>query len=153
MARQGVGHGVEVVLGGASQNQWHRDARGTGKGRWIGTREAESLTCGFPTALFWSVRRVVLGACGGRRAGAPPATRGAGEVEREVGSAGGRLGREGAGSSGDQDRAAPSDMTMPVVITVLGMPVSASAPNSQPFDPKEMGFSPLCAKFKTLQLC
>ena len=84
---------------------------------------------------------------------APPATHGAGEVEREVGSARGRLGREGAGSSGDQDRAAPSDKTMPVVITVLGMPVSASAPNSQPFDPKELGFSPLCAKFKTLQLC
>ena len=102
MARRGVGHGMEVVLGGASQNRWHRDARGTGNGRWIGTGAAESLTCGSPVALFWSVRRVVLGACGGCRAGVPPAMRGAGEVEREVGSAGGRLGREGAQNGDDQ---------------------------------------------------
>ena len=68
MARRGVGHGVEVVQGGASQNRWHRDARGTGKGRWIGTGAAESLTCGSPAALFWTVRRVALGACGGGRA-------------------------------------------------------------------------------------
>ena len=74
--------------------------------------------------------------------------RGAGEVEREVGSAGGRLGREWAQNGGDQKGAAPPGMTMPVVITVLGMPVSASTCFSQLLDPKEMVFSPLCAKFK-----
>ena len=52
MARRGVGHGVEVVLGSASRDRWHRDERGTGKGRWIGTGAAESLTCRSPAVLF-----------------------------------------------------------------------------------------------------
>ena len=46
---------------------------------------------------------------------APPATRGAGEVESEVVGAGGRLGREGVQLSDDQKRAAPTAMPMPIL--------------------------------------
>ena len=72
------------------------DARGTGGGRWRRTGAAETLTRGSRRHRAWTARRLALGACCGRRAGAPLATRGAGEVEREARSARGELGREGS---------------------------------------------------------
>ena len=76
-----------------------------------------------------------------------------GGVLGEKGDSLGRVWEEGEQNGGDQKGAAPSGTVMPVVITVLGMPEAASSPNSHLRDPNRMGFSPLCAKFKTLPLC
>ena len=83
----------------------------------------------------------------------PPGMRGAGEVLGEEGNTLGRVWGEGEQNGGDHKVAAPPSTAMPTVTIVLGMPEAASTHNSRFRDPNEMGFSPLCAKFKTLQLC
>ena len=83
---------------------------------------------------------------------APPSTRGAGEVEGEVGTREAGSGARGQ-NGGDQNRAAPPRPCPCRSWHVQGMPMSASTSISHLRDPKGMGFTSLCAKNQGLHLC